>query len=216
MKFFAKSLWNALSITTGCAALAGSCAADCPCRQGGAIHVASQPGLPPQPGYPPAPVPDPAFRGQPQVVPVPMPSGPNPQTPPPPMSQQPVAPPASPAAPPAGSVESVPPVNRFDVAPPPGTLGRTYLRRSRLIDDSQHPRWAAVDVHLPEDVDVSARGLKSKWTGEVWRLEVETPLLPGVPHIYAIKAERDTGDGEKSVDVRWVRLIMGRVVDLEF
>jgi hypothetical protein len=71
-------------------------------------------------------------------------------------------------------------------------------------------------VHLPEDVDVSARGLKSTWTGEVWRLEAEMPLLPGVPHIYAVKAERDTGHGEKSIDVRWVRLIMGRIVELEF
>lgn len=108
------------------------------------------------------------------------------------------------------------PANRFGVAPPPGTLGRTYQRPSRLVDDDQHPRFAAVEVHLPEEVDVSARGLKSKWTGKVWRLEAETPLLPGVPHVYAIKAERRLSNGEKLVEYRWVRLIMGRIVDLEF
>jgi len=119
-----------------------------------------------------------------------------------------------------------PAVNRFAVSPPPGTLGQTYQRRSSLMPDEtrpkstnieRHPRSAAVDVYLPEEVDVTARGLKPKWTGKVWRLETTDPLLPGVPHIYAIKAERRNKAGEvTSTDVRWVRLIMGRVVDLEF
>ncbi len=108
-------------------------------------------------------------------------------------------------------------VNRHAVAPPPGTLGRTYQRRSTLMPDDKHPRMAAVDVYLPENVDVSARGLKSTWTGEVWRLESTEPLLPGVPHIYAIKAEKRGPDGKVTeTDVRWVRLILGRIVDLEF
>lgn len=122
-----------------------------------------------------------------------------------------VSPPVSASTPPSWSVG-----NRFGVVPPPGTLGRTYQRPSRLVDEDQHPRFAAVEVHLPEEVDVSARGLKSKWTGKVWRLEAETPLLPGIPHVYAIKAERRLNNGEKHVEYRWVRLIMGRVVDLEF
>ena len=70
-------------------------------------------------------------------------------------------------------------------------------------------------VHLPEQADVSARGLKVKWTGEVWRLESERALVPGVPHIFAVKAEWDTPAGTMT-QVRWVRLIMGREVDLEF
>ncbi len=103
------------------------------------------------------------------------------------------------------------------MAPPPGTLGRTYQQRSRIFDDEKHPRMAAVDVYLPEEVDVSARGMKSVWTGKLWRLEAKEPLLPGVPHIYAIKAERKTKAGEVvSTDVRWIRLIPGRVVDLQF
>jgi hypothetical protein len=175
--------------------------ADCNCRQGTGIPALAvgqvlPPAPPPPLPEPPAPIPDPQFQG-PSAVPHPAP--------------QPSAMPAPPVSPP-----EAPQINRFGVAPPPGTLGRTYQRPSRLVDDDQHPRFAAVEVHLPEEVDVSARGLKSKWTGKVWRLEAETPLLPGVPHVYAVKAERDLGNGEKHVEYRWVRLIMGRVVDLEF
>jgi len=111
---------------------------------------------------------------------------------------------------------AIPGTNRFGMAPPPGTLGKTYQRRTTLLPDEKHARIGIVDVHVPEDVDVTARGLKSKWTGKVWQLETEAPLLPGVPHINAIKTEKTLPSGEKQVDVRWVRLIMGRVVDLEF
>lgn len=118
---------------------------------------------------------------------------------------------------PATTAVPGPGVNRYAVTPPPGTLGQTYRQRSALIPDEKHPRFAAVEVHLPEEVDVSARGLKSVWTGEVWRLESNDPLMPGRPHIYAIKAEkRDAAGKVVSTDVRWVRLIMGRVVDLKF
>lgn len=105
--------------------------------------------------------------------------------------------------------------NRWGMMPPPGTLGRTYHRRSTLISDDEHPRTGAVIVKLPEEADISGRGLKVKWTGEEWRLTSEQPLVPGVPHIYAVKAEWDTPTGRVQ-QVRWVRLIMGRVVDLEF
>lgn len=106
-------------------------------------------------------------------------------------------------------------INRWGVTPPPGTLGRTYLRRSTLVPDEDHPRKGVVVVKLPEEADVSGRGLKVKWTGEEWRLETAQPLVPGVPHIYAIRAEWDTPTGRVE-QTRWVRLIMGRVVDLEF
>ena len=36
----------------------------------------------------------------------------------------------------------------YGIAPPPGTLGQTYHRRSRLIDDEKHPRVGIVEVHL--------------------------------------------------------------------
>ncbi|GIX04491.1 MAG: hypothetical protein KatS3mg114_0360 [Planctomycetaceae bacterium] len=101
------------------------------------------------------------------------------------------------------------------VAPPPGTLGRTYRQRSRLLDDDKHPRMAAVEIPLPENVDVTARGLKSVWTGKLWRLETDSPLLPGLPHVYAVKAVWKSPSGDVlREEYRWVRLIMGRVVEL--
>ncbi len=106
-------------------------------------------------------------------------------------------------------------INRWGIAPPPGTLGQTYRRLSTLLPDDAHPRMAAVVVYLPEHADVSARGLKVTWTGEVWRLETPTPLVPGMPHIYAVQAEWDAPEGRVN-ETRWVRLIMGREVDLEF
>ena len=104
--------------------------------------------------------------------------------------------------------------DRYGIAPPAGTLGQTYQRRSRLIDDEKHPRMAGVDVHLSENYDVSATGLKAKWTGKVWHLSNEA-LLPGIPHIYEVKAEWGP-EGAKQHQIRSVRLIMNRVVDLEF
>jgi hypothetical protein len=103
-------------------------------------------------------------------------------------------------------------VDRFGYGPPPGTLGQTYKRRTRLIDDAKHPRIGIVEVNLPEHVDVTAKGLKTKWDGKVWRLESD-PLIPGVPHIYEVKAS--WGEGTEP-QVRTVRLIMGRIVDVEF
>ncbi len=104
--------------------------------------------------------------------------------------------------------------DRYGIAPPAGTLGQTYQRRSRLIDDEKHPRMASVEVHLSENYDVSAKGLKAKWTGTVWHLSNES-LLPGIPHIYEVKAEWGP-EGAKQTQIRSVRLIMNRVVDLEF
>ena len=104
--------------------------------------------------------------------------------------------------------------DRYGIAPPAGTLGQTYQRRSRLIDDEKHPRMAGIDVHLSENYDVSAIGLKAKWTGKVWHLSTEA-LLPGIPHIYEVKAEWGP-EGAKQHQIRTVRLIMNRVVDLDF
>ena len=102
--------------------------------------------------------------------------------------------------------------DRFGYAPPPGTLGQTYKRRSRPLEDNKHPRVGVVEVRLPEGVDVTAAGLKSKWTGKVWRLESDA-LLPGIPHIYEVKASWGTGTEPQ---VRTIRLIIGRIVDLDF
>jgi len=112
---------------------------------------------------------------------------------------------------------AAPGTNRYGLTPPPGTLSQTYQRRTTLMPDDKHPRDAMIEVHLPENVDVTARGLKPKWTGEVWQLTTQEPLLPGRPHIYAIRADwRDKSGEITKTEVRWVRLIMGRVVELDF
>jgi len=106
-------------------------------------------------------------------------------------------------------------VDRFGMSPPPGTLGRTYRVRTRLIEDDLHPRVGILEVHLPENANITARGLKNTWTGKVWELKSADPLLPGIPQVYAVKAEFDR-DGQRVTEYRWVRLIMGRVVELDF
>jgi len=111
-----------------------------------------------------------------------------------------------------GGIPQYSSTDRFGFAPPPGTLGQTYKRRSRPIEDTKHPRIGVVEVNLPEEVDVTAKGLKIKWTGKVWRLESDS-LIPGIPHIYEVKAS--WGEGTQP-QVRTVRLIMGRIVDLDF
>jgi hypothetical protein len=102
----------------------------------------------------------------------------------------------------------------YGMSPPPGTLGQTYKRRTRLIDDEKHPRVGMIEVHLSDNYEVTCKGMKVKWTGKVWRLESD-PLLPGIPHIVQVKSEWGP-EGAKQQQVRSVRLIMGRIVDLEF
>jgi hypothetical protein len=183
------------------------------------------PGRVPGTGLPPAPVPDPqpapsggaVYQG---------PLGSDFQRPPPPPKRYLGD---VPAPVPGDSIptDAVPPplrdpitnlpfmgTDRYGMSPPSGTLGQTYRRRSQLMEDEKHPRIGAVEVHLSENYDVSAKGLKSKWTGKLWRLESD-PLLPGIPHIYDVKAEWGP-EGAKNVQTRRIRLIMGRIVDLEF
>lgn len=232
--------WKTLSFGAACtASLTGSIAAwaECPCNRPNVFQISQVAPIPAPPPVPPS-----APSG---IVPVPH-SGVAPSLPPaPPPGLAPSAPSTvgapvpheahSQALPPGANLTPTPIAgeyipgpatapaidrsehNRFGMSPPPGTLGRTYQQRSRIFDDEKHPRMAAVDVYMPEDLDVSARGMKSTWTGKHWRLEAKEPLLPGVPHIYAIKAERKNAEGEVvSTDVRWIRLIPGRVVDLRF
>jgi hypothetical protein len=49
---------------------------------------------------------------------------------------------------------------------------------------------------------------------DVWHFESD-PLIPGIPHVYRIEAVRD-GVAESLPDVRYVRLIRGRRVTLDY
>lgn len=109
------------------------------------------------------------------------------------------------------------------VLPPRGTLGTTYLRPSWLIPASKHPRIAMIDVRAPagatkvrvlttyqfrEEDEIA--GFQDLQDPCVWHFETQ-PLLPGIPHVYRVEADGPTG-----VDARFVRLIRGRRVTLEY
>lgn len=91
--------------------------------------------------------------------------------------------------------------------PPPGTLGRTYLRPARLVPWDKHPRTGMLDVEILDTLkqglahDVKIRVMAEDMYGNykplegfrgadgVWHLESDHPLLPTVPHIYNVRVE---------------------------
>jgi hypothetical protein len=110
------------------------------------------------------------------------------------------------------------------IAPPPGTLGQTYQRSSRPVPADKHPRAGMLDVSAPGAIDVAVYdtenyrledridGFRDQDNHNVWHFEEKT-MIPGLPHIYRVVA-RKTRDGQ--FEERYVRLIMGRVVSVEF
>lgn len=118
------------------------------------------------------------------------------------------------AAPPAPVVPTAIPhrgayVYGFDddgTKPPPGTLGRTYQRPTRMIAWDKPPRVGMLDVEVLDSVrtglapdvkvKVTARDMYNNFKplegylgdDKVWHFESE-PLLPTVPHIYDITFE---------------------------
>lgn len=113
-----------------------------------------------------------------------------------------------------------------DPMPPPGTIGHTYQRRSWLIPVEKHPRVAMLDVtvsgasevhvyttnqyRLADELD----GFQDPENPDVWHFETD-PLIPGLPHVYRVEAARPEIDPSLA-DVRYVRLIRGRRVMLEY
>lgn len=106
----------------------------------------------------------------------------------------------------------------FAVLPPPGTLGQTYLRRSWPIPKDDHPRTAYVQIHAPGFTEIEVEGLVDmegfQRPDGIWIFKTETPLMPGIAHIYHAKAGYKQSDQQKVV--RTLRLIPGRVVTLDF
>lgn len=109
------------------------------------------------------------------------------------------------------------------VTPPPGTLGRTYQLRSRPIPVKMHPRTAMVDIRVPGAAEVLVHemntfrtedlleGFQDAYDSNVWHFQSEA-LLPGLSHIYRVEARYPDG----RMDERYIRLIRGRLVELEF
>ncbi len=108
------------------------------------------------------------------------------------------------------------------VSPPPGTLGRTYSLPSRLVPADKHPRVAMLEVcSSAEEVIVSdtkefreeddIRGFQDEKDSTLWHFETK-PLHPGLPHVYKVELI----NGGVTTDVRYVRLLRGRIIELAF
>lgn len=116
-----------------------------------------------------------------------------------------------------------PPIAQHRLAPPPGTLGRTYYRATRMIPAYKHPRVGMLDVHIANAASVHVYhespfreedlvdGYQDYRDDTLWRFESK-PLIPGIAQIYKVVATDDIGQRR----IRYVRLIPGRVVDLDF
>lgn len=119
---------------------------------------------------------------------------------------------------PVPHVGASPPVAVFSEtsSTPPGTIGKTYQRVSALVPKDEHPRAGMIDVHVSGYEKVVIIGLVDfegfKGTDGVWHFTSEDPLLPHVPHIYQVIAT----NGPHSETSRWVRMIPGRIVTIQF
>lgn len=111
--------------------------------------------------------------------------------------------------------------------PPPGTIGRTFQLPSRPVPAEKHPRTGMLDVYIKDAEDVlvhdmndprieqTIEGFRDAEDDNLWHFET-SPLYPGLDHIYRVQATYQNSDGTTWKDARYVRLIMGRVVELDF
>ena len=100
---------------------------------------------------------------------------------------------------------------------PPGTVGQTYSRPSHPVPSDEHPRTAMLAVRddgtIPFLSVQSMGGIKMK--SGIWLFESKRPLDPGVCQIVRVEA-RQTGADIEPYATRFVRLIPGRIVYLDF
>jgi hypothetical protein len=100
---------------------------------------------------------------------------------------------------------------------PPGTLGQTYTRLSHPIPSDEHPRTAMLAVRdsqsAPHLTVQNMGGFRMK--NGVWLFESSRPLDPGACQIVRVEA-RQTSQDVEPYDTRFVRLIPGRIVYLDF
>lgn len=100
---------------------------------------------------------------------------------------------------------------------PAGTLGRTYQKISHPVPEDEHPRTAMLAVRdggTIKHLSVSGMGGFRMKSG-VWLFESNRPLSPGVCGIVRVEARHHPRDIEP-YDTRFVRLIPGRIVYLQF
>jgi hypothetical protein len=100
---------------------------------------------------------------------------------------------------------------------PPGTVGQTYSRPSHPVPVDEHPRTGMLAVRddgsIPFLSVQNMGGIKMK--SGIWLFESRRPLDPGVCQIVRVEARQTAADIEP-YSTRFVRLIPGRIVYLDF
>ncbi|MCA9058647.1 MAG: hypothetical protein KDA85_09110 [Planctomycetaceae bacterium] len=120
-----------------------------------------------------------------------------------------IAPPAVPAA----AFQYTP----LESYTPPGTLGTTYTRPSHPIPVDEHPRTGRLAVRDQGAVEhLSVKGMGGfRMKNGIWLFESIRPLDVGVSQVVRVEARRTTDDVEPYA-TKFVRLIPGRIVYLDF
>lgn len=100
---------------------------------------------------------------------------------------------------------------------PPGTLGQTYSRPSHPVPIDEHPRTGMLAVRESGSIPFMSvhnmGGIKMK--SGIWLFESKRPLDPGACQIVRVEARQTASDIEPYA-TRFVRLIPGRIVYLDF
>lgn len=101
---------------------------------------------------------------------------------------------------------------------PPGTLGQTYSRISHPVPVHEHPRTGMLAVRdngtpVPHMRVQNMGGIRMK--SGIWLFESTRPLDPGACQIVRVEARKDAKDIQP-YETRFVRLIAGRIVYLDF
>lgn len=100
---------------------------------------------------------------------------------------------------------------------PPGSLGQTYSRVSHPVPLDKHPRTAMLAVKDDSKVPYLTVGIMGgiKMKNGIWLFESSRPLDPGACQIVRVEA-RETPQDIEPYATRFVRLIPGRIVFLDF
>lgn len=113
--------------------------------------------------------------------------------------------------------------------PPPGTLGRTYSLPARPVPADKHPRVGMLEVKVSGTVEVfvgdtfefresdDVDGYQDERDPALWHFETK-PLTPGQPHVYRIETRHPGTEEHRGdvIEVRYVRLVPGRVLMINF
>ncbi len=98
-----------------------------------------------------------------------------------------------------------------------------YFRTTRLIPADKPPRVAMIDVYTNKTDTVNVydqnpfreedevKGYQDPKNPNLWVFETKA-LFPGIPHIYKVVSKSESG----TESVKYIRMIPGHIVDLEF